>query len=64
MFDELCSVFRDIIHDAIEENMDGWTELEAILSERNAEGICIQFVDDGLAISVGEELYSISIQKV
>ncbi len=50
MFDELCSELRDIIHGAIDEN--------------TVEGISMTYTDDGIAVTVGEELYSISIQKV
>ena len=63
MFDEICSEMRGIIHDAIDAATVG-TDLEDLLAERGAEGMCIQFVDDGLAISIGEDLYSVSIQKV
>ena len=63
MFDEICSEIRDIIHDAIDASVVG-TDLEDLLAERGVEGMCIQFTDDGLAITIGEELYGISIQKV
>ena len=63
MFDEICSEMRDIIHDAIDASVVG-TDLEDLLAEREVEGLCIQYTDDGLAISVGEDLYSVSIQKV
>ena len=63
MFDEICSEMRDIIHDAIDASVVG-TDLEDLLAEREAKGLCIQYTDDGLAISVGKDLYSISIQKV
>lgn len=64
MFDELCSALRDVIHDAIDESINGFTEVECLLAERNVDGVTMTFTDDGLAIAVGEELYSISIQKV
>lgn len=63
MFDEICSELRDIIHDAIDASVVG-TDLEDLIVERGVEGLCIQFTDDGLVISVGEDLYSINIQKV
>ena len=63
MFDEICSETRYIIHDAIDASVVG-TDLEDLLAERGVEGLCIQYTDDGLAISVGDDLYSISIQKV
>ena len=64
MFDDICSEIRNIIHDAIDENVVGWTELEAILAERKVEGVCMTYVDDGIALTVGKDMYSISIQKV
>ena len=63
MFDEICSEMRNIIHDAIDASLTG-SDLEDLIAERGVESVCIQFIDDGLAISIGEELYSISIQKV
>jgi hypothetical protein len=55
MFDDICSEIRNIIHDAIDENVVGWTELEAILAERKVEGVCMTYVDDGIALTVGKD---------
>lgn len=63
MFDEICSEIRDIIHDTIVCSIEG-IEFEEFLEERGLSSPCIQLVDDGLALAIGEDLYSISIQKV
>lgn len=63
MFDEICSEIRDIIHDSIDDSLIN-SNLADLLSERGVEGACIQFTDDGLAISIGDDLYSVSIQKI
>lgn len=63
MFDEICSEMRDLIHDVIDDSLIN-SNLGDLISERGVEGVCIQVTDDGLAISIGNDLYSISIQKV
>lgn len=63
MFDEICSEMRDLIHDVIDDSLFN-SNLGDLISERGVESVCIRFTDDGLAISIGDDLYGISIQKV
>lgn len=49
MFDSMCEMLRDLIHDAFDSTF---------------RSIPVQHTDDGLAIQIGDALYGISIVKV
>lgn len=62
MFDDVCSAFRDVIHDAIE--ADICAENSLLRDAMELEGMTIQFTDVGLAIQVEDRLYGIAIERV
>ena len=62
MFDDVCSAFRDVIHNAIDADLV--SEDSALWDAMEIEGMSIQFTDTGLAIKVEDRLYSIAIERV
>lgn len=62
MFDDVCSAFRDVIHDAIE--ADFVSEDSTLRDAMELEGMTIQFTDIGLAIQIEDRLYGIAIERV
>ena len=65
MFDEFCNEMRDVIYNALEDAfMSEGSNLDSLVVDAGCECISVEFIDDGLAIRIGDALYGISILKV